>query len=130
MTKTRFSNEEVTAVMEQYGITRKSAIRRMKKAAKAVNLIAEHKANTRKPPAKNASAVAKGAAHHVMAGRPSKDAVIACFGKSGYALSWVSRAERMGITAQELCEQFSRDAAQVKDQWAALATKKETAGAA
>jgi hypothetical protein len=30
--------------------------------------------------------------------------VVGCFGKTGYALSWANRAERLGITAQELCE--------------------------
>jgi hypothetical protein len=77
-----------------------------------------------KLPAKNASLVAKGAAYHVLAGRPSKDAVVACFGKSGYALSWVSRAERLGTTPQELCEQFRTNVVQVKQQWAALAEAK------
>lgn len=49
-----------------------------------------------KLPKKNASAVATGAAYHVLAGRPSKQAVISVFGKSGYALSWVARAEKAG----------------------------------
>jgi hypothetical protein len=54
-------------------------------------------ANNGKRPKRNASSVAKGAAYAVLAGRPSKQAVIAVFGKSGYALSWVARADRLGV---------------------------------
>jgi len=64
-----------------------------------------------------------GAAYAVLAGRPSKDAVVTCFGKSGYALSWVARAERLGMSAQELCERFRNDAPAVKKMWAALEAK-------
>ena len=46
-------------------------------------------ANGKRVPKRNTSAVAKGAAYAVLATRPSKQAVIAVFGKSGYALSWV-----------------------------------------
>jgi|SRR6516162_1946849 hypothetical protein len=77
----------------------------------------------KKLPAKNASAVAKGAAYHVMAGRPSKQAVIACFGKSGYAMSWISRAERLGIGSEELCERFRTNASEIKRLWEGLASK-------
>jgi hypothetical protein len=40
-------------------------------------------ANHKKLPKKSASAVAKGAAYGVLAGRPSKQAVTAVFGKTG-----------------------------------------------
>jgi hypothetical protein len=59
---------------------------------------------TNKLPKRNASAVAKGAGYAVLAGRPSKQAVTAVFGKSGYALSRVARAGRLVITPAELCE--------------------------
>src|SRR5258708_33827792 len=66
-------------------------------------------ANGKKLPKSNASAVAKGASYAVLAGRPSKQAVIAVFGKTGYALSWVARADRLGLTPEELCDRFKTD---------------------
>lgn len=131
--KTQFTQEQISEVMERRGCTRKAALRwlnrhgkdaKKDKAAPARDFkaAAAHDVETpaTKLPAKNALLVAKGAAYHVLAGRPSKHAVVACFGKSGYALSWVRRAERLGITPQELCEAFRHDAARVKDQWAAV----------
>jgi hypothetical protein len=75
-------------------------------------------ANGKRLPKRNASTVAKGAAYAVLAGRPSKQAVIAVFGKTGYALSWVARAERLGITPEELCDRFKTDTSRVKKLWA------------
>jgi hypothetical protein len=46
--------------------------------------------------------------------------VIAVFGKTGYALSWVVRANRLGITTEELCDRFKSDPNRVKKQWAEL----------
>jgi hypothetical protein len=77
-----------------------------------------------KLPAKNASAVQKGATYAVLAGRPSKQAVIACFGKNGYSLSWVARAVRMNVTPENLCARFKADPQQVKADWASLLEKK------
>jgi hypothetical protein len=94
---------------------KKPAIVNVQKAA-----VNDKKAPVAKPPARNASAVAKGAIYHVLAGRPSRPAVVACFGKTGYALSWVARAARMGIPTEQLCEQFKANPEQVKAQWAAL----------
>jgi sRNA-binding protein len=137
--KTQFTQEQINEVMEKRGGTRKAALRWLNRNATkqakgktaptrdfksaAANDKTEAKPEV-KLPAKNASLVAKGAAYHVLAGRPSKDVVVACFGKSGYALSWVSRAERLGVAPQELCEQFRTNVAQVKQQWAALAEAK------
>ena len=73
---------------------------------------------------KPTSATATGARYSVLAGRPSKQGVIAAFGKTGYALSWVARAERLGITPEELCERFKTDSEGVKAAWAALSEKK------
>jgi hypothetical protein len=56
---------------------------------------------TNKLTKRNASAVAKGAGYVVLAGRPSKQAVTAVFGKT---LSRVARAGRLAITPAELCE--------------------------
>lgn len=133
--KTRFTNDEINEVIEKRGCTRKAALRWLNRNAKdatkhktvptrdfksaAANDKPEPKPEV-KLPAKNASLVAKGAAYHVLAGRPSKDAVVACFRKSGYALSWVSRAERLGISPQELCEAFRSNPARVKEHWAAV----------
>jgi hypothetical protein len=76
-----------------------------------------------KLPAKNASAVQKGVMYAVLAGRPSKQAVTAVFGKTGYTLSWIARAERLGVSVEELCERFKQDANEVKRLWAELAAK-------
>lgn len=124
---------DLAVIMQETGMSRKSAIRKLQRRAKL-------QAKTTKPvtpkpepeaklPAKNASLVAKGAAYHVLAGRPVKQAVVNVFGKSGYALSWVTRAQRMGITPQELCEQFRTNPAKVADQWAELENKKEKSAA-
>ena len=78
---------------------------------------------------KSGSAVAKGAAYAVLAGRPSKQAVTAVFGKTGYALSWVARAGRLGITPEELCDRFKTDPTRVKKLWAELIAEKENAQA-
>jgi hypothetical protein len=137
MKKSQFTQEEVNAVMESRGISRKSALKFLNKDAKSrktkapapakdFKSAAAHdvgEAPAPKLPAKNASLVAKGAAYHVLAGRPSKDAVVKCFGKSGYALSWVSRAERLGVSPQELCEAFAANPNKVADKWAALEAK-------
>ncbi len=102
--------------------------RKGKKATKVVD-IKKRQANDKdtpevKLPAANATAVAKGAAYAVLAGRPSKQAVTAVFGKTGYALSWLARAERLNISVEELCERFKTDAIEVKKLWADLAAKK------
>ena len=60
-----------------------------------------------KLPAKTASAVAKGAAY----------AVPAVFGKTGYAYSWVKRAEVLGVSTEELCGDFKSDPAGIKVAW-------------
>lgn len=84
-------------------------------------------ANHKRLPRKSASAVAKGAAYSVLAGRPSKQAVTAVFGKTGYALSWVVRANRLRITHEELCDRFKTDPNKVKKLWAELTVEKEKA---
>jgi hypothetical protein len=86
-------------------------------------------ANSKKLPKRNASAVAKGATYAVFAGRPSKQTVIAVFGKTGYALSWVARADRLDITPEELCDRFKTDPNRVKKLWTELAAEKEKAEA-
>jgi hypothetical protein len=135
--KTQFTNDQIKKVMQERGCTRKTALRWLnhnlvkKKASAPGRTVDVKKAAANDPdeipvvklPAKDASLVARGAACHVLAGRPSKEAVVACFGKSGYALSWVNRAERLGISPQELCERFRANAAHVADQWVALGSK-------
>jgi hypothetical protein len=75
------------------------------------------------------SAVGKGAHYTRMAGKPSKAALILCFGKQGYqSLSWGQRAEKLGITAEELVADFVKDPSEVKARWeaAVAAAKKAT----
>ena len=83
-------------------------------------------ANGKRLPKRNASAVAKGAAYAVLAGRPSKQAVVAVFGKTGYELSWVARADRLGITPEDLCERFKTESNRVKNSWTDLAESEKT----
>lgn len=85
--------------------------------------------NTKKLLKRNASAVAKGAAYAVLAGRPPMQAVIAVFGKTGYALSWVARADRLSITPVELCDRFKTDPNRVKKLWAELTENEKAADA-
>lgn len=66
------------------------------------------------------SATATGARYAVLAGRPSKQGVIAVFGNTGYALSWVARAIRLGVTPEELCQRFKSEPEAVKAAWDAL----------
>jgi len=79
---------------------------------------------TTPPQPTSTSATGLGAYYAGLAGRPSKPSVIYVFTKAGYALSWVQRAVRLGITPEELCEQFRTDAAGVKAKWAVLTAKK------
>ncbi len=151
--KTKFNESQlaqISQIQERDNITRKAAVKKFNRLLKThVPDFKQAAANDdsptrpvirRKPktvkdapvakvPARNASLVAKGAAYHQLAGKPTKQAVVACFGKSGYALSWVNRADRLGITPQELCEQFRDNPAQVADRWAALATESSKKGA-
>jgi hypothetical protein len=73
---------------------------------------------------KSGSTVAKGAVYSVLAGRPSKQAVTAVFGKTGYALSWVARAARMNVTPENLCARFKAEPERVKGDWTSLLEKK------
>jgi hypothetical protein len=137
MAKSQFSNDQINEVMEKKGCSRKAALRWLNRnredrpktkapaRAKDFKSAAAHDVEAPAPklPAKNASLVAKGAAYHVLAGRPAKQDVVKVFGKSGYALSWVSRAEKMGVTPQELCEQFAANPTKLADKWAALEAK-------
>jgi predicted alpha/beta hydrolase len=89
-------------------------MKKRKKQAKPAKVRAKHAA----------SAEATGAKLAALAGRPSKQAVTAVFGSSGYALSWLARAERLGITAERLSAKFKADPDGVKADWAALTAKK------
>jgi hypothetical protein len=146
--KTKYTEaqlQQISAIQERDNITRKAAVKKFSRLLKA-NQVHDFKAAAanddtptapvvrRKPkkvkeapvakaPARNASLVAKGAAYHQLACKPTKQAVVTCFGKSGYALSWVNRADKLGITPQELCEQFRTNPAQVADRWATLASE-------
>jgi hypothetical protein len=55
--------------------------------------------------------------------------VTAVFGKTGYALSWIAMADRLGITPEELCDRFKTDANRVKKLWAELTAENENADA-
>jgi hypothetical protein len=52
---------------------------------------------------------------------------MAVFGKTGYALSWVARAGRLGITPEELYDLFRTDPNRVKNLWGELTAEKEKA---
>jgi hypothetical protein len=79
---------------------------------------------------KGASAVQKGAKYAVLAGRPSKQLVTRIFGKTGYAYSWLKRAEVLGVEATQLCADFVADPEAVKVRWEAATAKAPKATAA
>ena len=78
---------------------------------------------TKKSATPQAVATATGAGYAKLAGRPSKQAVTAVFGTTGYALSWVQRAVKLGITPEELCEQFKTDPDGLKVRYAHVTKK-------
>jgi hypothetical protein len=51
------------------------------------------------------------------------------FGKTGYALSWIARTDRLGITSEELCDRFKTDPNRVKKLWAELTVENEKSDA-
>jgi hypothetical protein len=64
------------------------------------------------------SAITAGAAYTKLAGSPKAEAVIAVFGKQGYAsFSWVTRATRMGMSTEDLCAMFVKDPQATKVAW-------------
>ncbi len=70
------------------------------------------------------TSIAVGAHLNKLAGSPKADAVVAVFGKSGYALSWAKRAERLGMQPEELCKAFVANPEEVHKLWTAKAAKK------
>jgi hypothetical protein len=92
-------------------------------ATKEVPAASEPKA--KKTP--QAKATKTGAKYHVLAGRPSKHAVIAVFGKTGYGYSWVKRAELLNETPEDLTAMFATDPKRVKAAWEKLAADKPKA---
>lgn len=57
--------------------------------------------------------------------RGVKQGVVAVFGKTGYGLSWVARAAKLDMTADDLTAIFATDPQRVKALWAALETAKD-----
>jgi len=52
------------------------------------------------------------------------------FGKTGYALSWVARADRLAITPEDLCDRFKTEPKRIKKPWAELTVVNEKAATA
>jgi hypothetical protein len=73
------------------------------------------------------SATAAGASYHQLAGKPEKASVVYVFGKTGYGLSWVNRAVKLGIPPEELCEQFKDDPDGLKVRYATATANKKSA---
>jgi hypothetical protein len=93
-------------------------------ATKLAAAVFEREAKPKTPATPQAKATAMGAGYARLAGRPSKQAVTAVFGKTGYALSWQNRAIKMGTTPEELCERFKANPEEVKTAWELLTAKK------
>jgi hypothetical protein len=92
-----------------------------KAAAHDVPEVAPNQSATAKTLAPNASPVQRGIYFNGLAGVKDKHAVIAVFTKAGYsAYSWDKRAEKLGISTEELCERFRTNPDLVKTAWAAL----------
>jgi hypothetical protein len=95
-------------------------------AAGATEALAEVKAVVAKVKATpQAKATKAGAGFHVLAGRPSKQAVVAVFGPGGYAMSWASRAAILKVTPENLAARFVHQREQLKSDWAEATAKPE-----
>jgi len=115
--KSKFTQEEVNAVMEARGISRKSALKLLNKDAKsrktksaaAPAVDVKQKAANDKPEATPASTMtpeergkarAEGLRLFTLAGRPKKSDFIKVYGKRGHLMTWTQRAEA-GIPAEK-----------------------------
>jgi hypothetical protein len=113
MAKSKFTQEEVNAVMEQRGVNRKSALKFLnrtvnKKAAPAVARVPEvtparksRKAKTvveKAPQTEAGKARSAGVQLFILAGRPTKQQFIAVYGETGPRLTWDQRAA-LGVDA-------------------------------
>jgi hypothetical protein len=67
--------------------------------------------------------VATGIGYAKMAGSPSKQLVTRVFGKTGYAYSWVKRAEKLDMDPATLCQEFAANPDAVKVKWEKATTK-------
>ena len=121
MAKSKFTNEQVNAVMEERGINRKSALKFLnkdaktggRKAAPAVD-VKKAAANDREAaptmtPEARGKARAEGLRLWQLAGKPDKAAFKKVFGPKGVAWTWEARAKAVGLASAEECaEKFSK----------------------
>jgi hypothetical protein len=106
MKKSKFTQEEVNAVMEARGINRKSALKFLnrdaktggRKAAPAVD-VKKAAANDKsdavptEPKTEVGAARSEGLRLYKLAGRPTKAQFIKVYGKRGHLMTWDQRAE-------------------------------------
>lgn len=117
--KTKYTEsqlEQISKLQSQYGITRKSAIRRFEKQSKEAaraakrtaatdvkKLAANDKAEAPAPRTEAGAARSEGIRLFKLAGKPSKQDFIHVFGKPGVAWTWVARAKAVGLNSAEEC---------------------------
>ena len=118
MRKTHFTAQEesdIALIMQETGISRKSAIRKLQRRAKLAAKEAAKKAKAPKaakpkseaPKTEAGSARAIGIALYKMAGRPSKKDFLHVYGDMGAKWTWEARAKAVGLpSAEAAAEKF------------------------
>jgi len=115
MRKTHFTAQEendISLIMEETGISRKSAIRKLQRRARlAAKKVKAPKAA--KPGVKSEGTTEAGKARseglrlYKLSGRPKKQDFIHVYGKPGVAWTWERRAQAVGLaSAEEAAEKF------------------------
>ena len=123
MRKTHFTAQEesdIALIMEETGISRKSAIRKLQRRAKLAAKEAAKKAKAPKaaksksetPRTEAGSARAIGIALYKMAGRPSKKDFLHVYGDMGAKWTWEARAKAVGLPPRRLLRRSFRRCSQ------------------
>ncbi len=121
MRKTHFTAQEendISLIMEETGISRKSAIRKLQRRARlAAKKVKAPKAA--KPGVKSEGTTEAGKARseglrlYKLSGRPKKQDFIHVYGKPGVAWTWERRAQAVGLASAEAVSGDAGEACQV-----------------
>ena len=112
MRKTHFTAQEesdIALIMEETGISRKSAIRKLQRraklAAKKVKAPKAAKPKSETPKTEAGSARAAGIALYKMAGRPTRKDFLHVYGDMGAKWTWEARAKAVNLPSAEAAAQ-------------------------
>jgi hypothetical protein len=101
---TEQQEHDLALIMEETGMSRKSALRKLQRRAKLAAKSQPKTAKTAKPVVKSQPTTEAGAARsagvkdYILAGRPTREQFVAVFGPSGPKLTWSQRAA-LGVDA-------------------------------